>query len=152
MENLFGKNEDFEYLDFGNIRKGRMAKDKSMICYCPTNADGIKRSCVYSVVFSSEIANEVKAKGFSCLRISVNRLTNETYFVFSKEKSNDSLRVIDYGGKDHKKCVYNKGLVEFIMQTIGIEKDGRVIREIEIGPNISRIDDALVYKLLGVGW
>ena len=37
------------------------------------------------------------------------------------------------------------------MQTIGIEKDGKVIREIKIGPNISRIDDALVYKLLGVG-
>ncbi len=151
MENLFGKNEDFEYLKFDNIRKGRVAKDKSMICYCPTNADGIKRSCIYSVVFSSEIANEVKEKGFSCLRISVNRLTSETYFVFSNEKHNDSLKVLDYGGKVTKKCVYNKGLVEFIMQTIGIEKGGRVIREIEIGPNISRIDDALVYKLLGVG-
>lgn len=148
MENLFGKNEDFEYLDF---RHAQTKDDKSAIYYCPRNAeDGNGRSC-YAVVFSSKITKEVRDKRFFYVRIRANRMTGEIYFVISNENHYDSLNVRPFECKITKKCVHNKRLVEYIMQTIGIEKGGRVIREIEIGPNISSIDDALVYKLLGVG-
>lgn len=137
--------KDFEYLLFGNSQR---KTEESTVYYLRQKLDGSDYS-LYAIVFSPTITKELRKKAFPYLRIKVNRLTCEIYFVFSKEKYNGSLNVKTYGGKQGRLCVYNKELVVFIMDTVGIEKGNRVIRDIEISPNKSRIDDVLVYQLLG---
>lgn len=138
---------DFEYLRFDHRRERRKAD--STIYYYPLKADGSKGYSCYAVAFSSVITREVREKGFFYLRIRVNKLTSEIYFVFSNEKHDDSLKARNLSSNTSRLCVYSKGLVNYIMKTLGIEKGDRVSSDIETSSNKSRIDDVLVYQVLG---
>lgn len=103
----------------------------------------------YGMTFNLEISNRVKKEGFKALKIAVNTLTGEFYFVFVKEKvGNESINITFAGQKKSSVCIRMKQAVCHVAKLLGLDQETEFRTLIDISTNLSKSEDQMTFKVL----
>lgn len=103
----------------------------------------------YGMTFNQGISNRVKKEGFKALKIAVNTLTGEFYFVFVKEKTgNESINVTFAGKGKSSVCIRMKQAVCGVANLLGLDTETEFRTLIDISTDLSKSEDQMTFKVL----
>lgn len=102
----------------------------------------------YGMTFNQGISNRVKKEGFKALKIAVNTLTGEFYFVFVKEKVGNESINITFAGKGSSVCIRMKQAVCGVANLLGLDTETEFRTLIDISTNLSKSEDQMTFKVL----
>lgn len=136
--------EQFKYLHFDVKPNCRRLKEQEATLRF-RNEGGTS----YAITFNQAVSNELRAQGFVFAKVRIDNFTQDTFIVFVKDEDNDTINVRFSQSKENCNAqILGKSLIEWLCGWYGIDtSNGNVRKTINIGENLSRVEDAVVFKL-----
>lgn len=136
--------EQFKYLHFDVKPNRRRLKDQEATLQFRSMG-----GTSYAITINQVVSNELRAKGYVFAKVRIDNFTQDAFIVFVKEEDNDTMNVRFSQSKENCNAqILGKSLIEWLCGWYGIDTtDGNVRKTINIGENLSRVEDAVVFKL-----
>lgn len=136
--------EQFKYLHFDVRPNCRRLKEQEATLHFKSVGN-----TYYALTINQVVSNKLRAKGYVFAKVRVDNFTQDAFIVFVREEDNDTMNVRFSKSKDNCNAqIIGKSLIEWLCNWYGIDTtDGNERKTINIGENLSRVEDAVVFKL-----
>ena len=138
--------DTIKYFNFNSIGvgRGRPIPDNKARFHYVTRENSVAKNPYYCITLNHTISIEIAEKDFLYMRTGENSMTGELFLMFTKEKTDDTLKVSI--GRNRTSCIsiYNKAFVEFLMKRFNIDKSKATSVILSVSNNRSRTEDAIV--------